>query len=194
MRPVVNLNPSFLFSIELNCKYQERSLTLHWLVHLISYIMKKENRTIEEVENILNKESGLFGITGKYSDHRDVEEGMSSHDEKCILANDMYIERIVGYIAKYYVKLEGKVDALVFTAGLGENAREFRENILEKLTALNIYIDKEENMKIARFLLALNFRFHLHDKNWEHRDKLIKNCEVFDCLLYQNGGNVIRKK
>ncbi len=119
---------------------------------IISYIMKKENRTIEEVENILNKESGLFGITGKYSDHRDVEEGMSTHDEKCILANDMYIERIVGYIAKYYVKLEGKVDALVFTAGLGENAREFRENILEKLTALNIYIDKEENMKIASYL------------------------------------------
>ena len=119
---------------------------------IVSYMMNKEGKTIEEVDNILNKESGLYGITGKYSDHRDVEEGMKGNDSRCILANDMYIERIVGYIAKYFVKLEGHVDALVFTAGLGENAREFREEIVEKLAALNIYLDKEENMKIASYL------------------------------------------
>lgn len=119
---------------------------------IISYIMKKEGKTIEEVENILNKESGLLGISLKSSDHRDIEEGMNSQDEKCFLANNMYIDRIVGYIAKYFIKLEGKVDALVFTAGLGENAREFREEIVEKLSALNIYLDKEENMKIAGYL------------------------------------------
>lgn len=70
----------------------------------------------------------------------------------CTLANDMYVNRIVGYIAKYFVELDGKVDALVFTAGLGENAREFRENIIEKLSSLGIYIDKEENNKIAGYL------------------------------------------
>ena len=64
----------------------------------------------------------------------------------------MYIDRIVGYIAKYYVLLDGKVDALVFTAGLGENAREFRENIINKLASLNIKIDVEENNKIASYL------------------------------------------
>ena len=77
---------------------------------------------------------------------------MEQNDEKCILANDMYVERIVDYIAKYFVKLEGKVDALVFTAGLGENAREFREAIVGKLSSLEIYIDKEENMKYASYM------------------------------------------
>lgn len=119
---------------------------------VIPYYMSKTNKTITEVDNILNKQSGLLGISGKYSDHRDIENGMNDGDEMCILANDMYVNRIVDYIAKYYVKLDGKVDALVFTAGLGENAREFRENIINKLSSLNIYIDKEENEKIASYL------------------------------------------
>ncbi len=119
---------------------------------IIPYYMDKTGKSITEVDHILNKESGLLGISGEYSDHRDIETGMNEGNIRCILANDMYIDRIVGYIAKYFVELDGKVDALVFTAGLGENAREFRENIINKLSSLGIFIDKEENNKIASYL------------------------------------------
>lgn len=119
---------------------------------IVPFYMNKTSKTITEVDAILNKESGLLGISGNYSDHRDIETGMEHGEQKCILANDMYIDRIVDYIAKYYVKLNGQVDALVFTAGLGENAREFREAIVEKLQCLDIFIDKEENNKIASYL------------------------------------------
>ena len=77
---------------------------------------------------------------------------MEKGEHGAILANNMYVNRIVDYIAKYYVKLEGNVDAIVFTAGLGENAREFREAILEKLECLGIKVDKEKNSKIASYL------------------------------------------
>lgn len=119
---------------------------------VIPFYMKKTGASIGDVDTILNKQSGLFGISGKYSDHRDIENGMAEGDTKCVLANDMYVNRIVSYIAQYYVELDGKVDALVFTAGLGENAREFRENIVSKLSSLGIVLDKEENNKIASYL------------------------------------------
>ncbi len=119
---------------------------------IIPYIMKNANLSIEDVDNALNKKSGLLAISEEYSDHRDIEEGMAKGDKKCILANDMYIDRIVSYIARYYVKLNGKVDALVFTAGLGENAREFRENIINKLGSIGIYIDHNKNNEIASYL------------------------------------------
>mgnify|MGYP005793729481 CR=1 FL=1 len=119
---------------------------------VIPYYMKKTGTPLEEVDTILNKKSGLLGLSGKYSDHRDIEEAMSRGEHDAILANNMYINRIVDYIAKYYVELDGKVDALVFTAGLGENAREFREAILGKLGSLGIRVDSDKNNKIASYL------------------------------------------
>lgn len=119
---------------------------------VIPFYMNKSGKTLAEVDTILNKQSGLLGISEKFADHRDIEVGMNEGDHQCILANDMYVERIVGYIAKYFVKLDGKVDALVFTAGLGENAREFREEIVSKLSSLGILIDKEENRKYASYM------------------------------------------
>ncbi len=119
---------------------------------MIPYLMKKTGMSIDEIDTALNKKSGLLAVSEKYSDHRDIETGMADGDERSILANDMYIDKIVSYIARYYVKLDGKVDALVFTAGLGENAREFREEVISKLASLNMYIDKEENNKIASYL------------------------------------------
>lgn len=118
---------------------------------IVPYYMSKTGKTIKEVDNILNKESGLLGISEKHSDHRDIEEAMANNDKQSILANDMYVDRIAAYIAKYYIKLEGKVDALVFTAGLGENAIEFRKDILKKLECIGIIVSEEENDKIARF-------------------------------------------
>ena len=119
---------------------------------IIPYYLEKTGATLNEVDTILNKKSGLLGISGKYSDHRDIESAIAESDHDALLANNMYINRIVDYIAKYYVKLEGKVDALIFTAGLGENAREFREEVLKKLACLNILVDHEKNSKIAGYL------------------------------------------
>ena len=118
---------------------------------VIPYYMEQTGKTLKEVDAILNKESGLLGLSGKYSDHRDIEKGIEENEHDSILANNIYINRIVDYIAKYYVKLEGNVDAIVFTAGLGENAREFREDVLRKLECLGIYIDAGENEEIASY-------------------------------------------
>ena len=117
----------------------------------LAFYMMDKGMSKEEVDTALNKKSGLLGISVDYSDHRDVEDAMNAGNEKARLANDMYIQKIVNYIAQYFVKLEGKVDALVFTAGLGENAREFRETIIRKLACLGFVIDEEENMSIASY-------------------------------------------
>ncbi len=118
---------------------------------IIEYVAKESGMDVSEITNILNKKSGLLGVSKRFADHRDIEGGMEEGDHLSILANDLYIDRIVKYIAEYYVKLEGKVDAITFTAGLGENAREFREAIVNKLACLGIKIDAEENMKYASY-------------------------------------------
>ena len=119
---------------------------------VIPYYIEKTGASLNEVDTILNKKSGLLGLSGQFSDHRDIETAMAEGDHVAILANNMYINRIVDYIAKYYVELNGEVDAIVFTAGLGENAREFREEIINKLSSLGIHIDHEKNMQIASYL------------------------------------------
>ena len=118
----------------------------------ILYAMKKTGMTFEEIDSILNKKSGLLGISEKYSDHRDIEAGIDSGDKQCKLADKVYIDRIVTYISAYYVELEGKVDAIVLTAGTGENARDVRKDIIDKLNCLGIYLDRDKNSKIASFL------------------------------------------
>ena len=118
---------------------------------LIPYVMKESNMSLKEVDNSLNKQSGLLGISGVSSDHRDIENAMEEGNELAVLANEMYVNRIVNYIANYYVELNGNVDALVFTAGLGENAISFREDVLNKLECLGIKLNKEINNTIAGF-------------------------------------------
>ncbi len=117
----------------------------------IPYIMKERNISLESVDNALNKESGLLGISGVSSDHRDVEDAMKNGNDCALLANTMYVNRIVSFIAKYYVELNGNVDAIVFTAGLGENAIDFRREVMEKLKCLGIIIDNDANNNIAGF-------------------------------------------
>jgi len=119
---------------------------------VIPYYINETGATLKEVDNILNKKSGLLGLSGVSSDHRDIEAEIAKGNKLAGLADNIYITRIVDYIARYYVKLEGKVDALVFTAGLGENAREFRAHIIERLACLGILIDDEKNMNTASYL------------------------------------------
>ena len=118
---------------------------------LIPYVMKESGMNLTEVDNMLNKQSGLLGVSGVSSDSRDIEEAIKEGNEGAILANEMYVNKIAKYVAEYYVELGGKVDALVLTAGLGENAIEFRENLLTRLECLGIKLDKEVNNTIAGF-------------------------------------------
>lgn len=111
---------------------------------LISYIMDKEERNLEWIENKLNKASGLEGIAGM-SDLRDIDRAFLANDQKVHLAIEMYANRIVDYIAKYYVKLGGVVDAICFTAGGGENDDIIRAEVLKKLYPLGIVLDEEKN-------------------------------------------------
>lgn len=117
---------------------------------ILEYVSKESGESLEDITNDLNKKSGLLGIAG-FSDSRDVENARENGSEDAALALDMYNDRIAKYIAEYYIKLNGKVDAIVFTAGVGENGIAAREEILERLNALGIMIDKEKNNSIASY-------------------------------------------
>jgi len=111
---------------------------------IVPYIMEKTGMTPKEVDTALNKQSGLLGISGVSSDSRDIEDGINTGNERCMLAQKMYVRRIIDYIAKYYVELGG-ADAIIFTAGVGENSASTRREVLDGLTALGIEVDDEAN-------------------------------------------------
>lgn len=111
---------------------------------IISYIMKKEERNLEWVDNKLNKASGLQGVAGM-NDLRDIDRAYLANDKKVLLAIEMYTDRIVDYVAKYFVKLGGKVDAICFTAGGGENDDIIRKETVKKLYPLGVILDETKN-------------------------------------------------
>ena len=110
---------------------------------MIGYMMKKLKKSYDEIDTILNKQSGLEGIA-LMSDLRDIDEAYVKKDEKVLLAISMYTRRIAEYIAKYALRLE-TVDAIIFTAGGGENDPIIRKEVLEKLSPLGVVIDNEKN-------------------------------------------------
>ncbi|MBO7097865.1 MAG: acetate/propionate family kinase, partial [Alphaproteobacteria bacterium] len=109
------------------------------------HLQKLLGKSAEEVNTILNKQSGMYGICG-YSDNRDVETRFENGDEKCILAMNMYVHSIVHFIGSYIAELGG-VDAIVFTAGVGENGSILRRLVMEKLAYLGINLNAENNKK-----------------------------------------------
>lgn len=118
---------------------------------IIEYIVKSTGKTVEEVTQDLNKKSGLLAICGK-NDLRDIEDLIAAGDKKAKLAIDMFANSIIKYIADYYFELEGDVDAIVFTAGVGENDIDLRKQIVDKISKpLNIKLDEKRNDSIARF-------------------------------------------
>lgn len=111
---------------------------------IIPYIMEKTNMSPKEVDTMINKESGLLALSKKSADSRDIEDGIASGDENCILAQKMYVRRIIDYIAKYYVEMNG-CDAICFTAGIGENSKDTRRDIINGLSSLGVKLDSEAN-------------------------------------------------
>jgi acetate kinase len=108
------------------------------------YVMRKTGMSAPEMENALNKKSGLLGITGKYADRRDIQKAKLEGDKQALLAQDMEAHRVKKYIGAYQAVL-GRVDALVFTAGVGEFAWFMREKILAGLEGIGIVFDPEKN-------------------------------------------------
>lgn len=117
---------------------------------IIKYMIDESGMSYDEVDNALNKKSGLLGICGS-NDNRDVEKAIEGGNENARLALDMYVDRIVRYIAEYYLELGGKVDAIVFTAGVLENGAETRASIINALFPLGIKLNADVNNAIASF-------------------------------------------
>ncbi len=111
---------------------------------IIPYMMDKAGISPKEMDAIINKQSGLLALSMKSSDSRDIEDGIKAGDENCILAQKIYVRRIVDYIAKYYVEMNG-CDAIIFTAGIGEKSIVTRKDIINSLSSLGIYLDEEAN-------------------------------------------------
>ena len=116
-------------------------------------IMKETGMTISETVNYLNKKSGLIGVSGISEDMRDVEEVAYGEDsekkEDAILALQMHAYKVKKYIGSYVAALNG-VDAIAFTAGVGENGAEYREMVLAELDNLGIILDKDKNLNFKR--------------------------------------------
>ena len=113
----------------------------------VLYIMKKEGLTPDQMDHLLNKESGVLGVTGKSSDMRDIEAGVAAGDKDCILALDMYDQRIKKYVGAYLAELGG-ADAIIFTGGVGENQAITRETVCSGMEFCGIKLDKELNAKV----------------------------------------------
>jgi acetate kinase len=108
------------------------------------YVMRKEGMRPEAMDNILNRKSGVLGITDKYTDRRDIEIGASKGEARCQLAIDVEGYRLKKYLGAYYAAL-GHVDAVVFTAGVGERGPITRAKCLEGLEDMGIVLDGEKN-------------------------------------------------
>ena len=111
---------------------------------IVEFIANKENKSISEVMNILNKNSGVLGISGKSSDFRDLDEGIIAGDKRCEIAMNVFCYQAAKFIGGYVAAMNG-VDAIVFTAGVGENNKTARTRICERLAYLGIKLDDEPN-------------------------------------------------
>ncbi|MEL3904657.1 MAG: acetate kinase [Treponemataceae bacterium] len=111
---------------------------------IVPFIMEKEKLTPKEMSNVMSKKSGVFGISGVSSDFRDLEEASNKGNKNAQLALDMFAYRVQKYIGAYIAVLGG-LDALVFTAGLGENSESMRAKICEGLDMFGIRLSAEKN-------------------------------------------------
>ena len=118
---------------------------------IIPYLIKKLGYSADDIDKLINKDSGFKGITGGISDSRDIEHGIKEGNEKCILAQKMFVRSVVNYIAKYYVLLNG-ADAICFTAGIGENSPSTRKEIMEELVSLGVRVDDDANNSRGKFV------------------------------------------
>lgn len=111
-----------------------------------AFMMQKENLSAKEIDSILNKKSGVMGITGRFTDRRDVIEHADAGDKRCQLSLEIEGYRLKKYIGAF-MAIAGKLDAVVFTAGVGEMGAAIREKAIEGLEHIGIILDRERNQK-----------------------------------------------
>ncbi len=111
---------------------------------ILPFLMRKENLNADQLDAMMNKQSGVYGMTGISSDFRDIEDAAHNGDEKAQVALDAYAQRVKKYIGSYAAEMNG-VDAVVFTAGVGENGIDMREMIASNMEFLGMKLDKEAN-------------------------------------------------
>ena len=111
---------------------------------VVTYLMRKENLSADEIENILNKKSGVQGISGLAPDFRVIESESYGDNERAKLAMDSFKYSVASYIAKYAVAMNG-VDAIIFTGGVGENQINIRKGICEQLEFMGVKLDVDAN-------------------------------------------------
>ena len=111
---------------------------------VVTFIMEKEGLTPKQMDDIMNKKSGTLGVSGKFNDDRDVEAAIKQGDERCKLAWDLRSYQIIKFIGSYVAALGG-LDALVFTAGVGENQPMLREDVINAMGYLGMKLDAKAN-------------------------------------------------
>ena len=122
---------------------------------IIPYLMQYTDdfNTPEDISRVLNRESGLLGVSEKSSDMRDIHEAMRSGDAKAQLANDIFVDRIQKYIGQYLAVLNG-ADAIIFTAGIGENSVTIRRLVVEGISWFGCNVDPEKNVRGAEGVIS----------------------------------------
>ena len=111
---------------------------------IVTTVMKKYNLTPDEMDTVMNKKSGMLGITGDTSDNRTIEQRAKQGDARAKLVENMFCHQLVKYIGGFAAAMGG-VDAVIFTGGIGENNPQYRTRIAEKLAFLGVTIDEEKN-------------------------------------------------
>ena len=110
----------------------------------VFYLNRVANMSIDEIDTMMNKQSGLLAVSAKSSDSRDIEEGMNQGDEKCAMALEMFYYRTSQLFAEMAASMEG-VDTMAFTAGIGENSVTMRQGVADRLAWMGVKIDPELN-------------------------------------------------
>ncbi len=116
---------------------------------IVPLLMKKENLTPDEIDHIMNKKSGILGVSQVTSDNRDIEEGAKAGNKRYQLVESMLVHQLTKYIGGYAAAMGG-VDAIVFAGGIGENNPQYRTRVAENLAFLGVKIDEELNQKAKR--------------------------------------------
>ncbi len=120
---------------------------------VLMLVSSKEEKTYGEVLDELNKKSGYLGLSGFSNDSRDIIDGMNRGDYRATLAHKIQVKRIADYIGSYYVYMGG-LDAIAFTAGIGENAPEVRRDVIKAIKVLGIELDEKENQKRGEHMIS----------------------------------------
>lgn len=113
----------------------------------VLYIAEKENMSFADINKMINKRSGVEGVSGVSSDMRDIDAAYEAGNERAILARDMYYSRVKQYVGKY-AALMGGIDLLIFTGGVGENSADLRESVCSGMEFMGISIDREVNASV----------------------------------------------